>query len=86
VGAKPDVQLLASGDILLPVSEESGAWRMSRITTDDVEYAEWLSYVQDRDRNPGLLARGISFRVSALLVLVGIWVFLIVAVLIGRAL
>ncbi len=86
VGAKPDVQLVANGDILVPVADDGVTWRMSRVTTDDPEYAEWLRFVQDRDRDPGLLARGVSFWASALLVLVGIWAFFIVAVLVARAL
>ncbi len=86
MGAKPDAQLLANGDILVPAAEDGGAWRMSRVTTDDVDYAKWLRFIQDRDRDPGLLARGVSFWASALLVLVGVWVFFIVAVLVARAL
>jgi hypothetical protein len=86
VGAKPDVQLLANGDILVPVKEDGGTWRMSRVMTDDAEYAGWLCVVQDRDRDPGLLARGMSFWVSAVLVLFGIWAFVVVAALVARAL
>ena len=86
MGTRPDVQLLANGDILVPVAGDREAWRMSRVTTDDAEYAKWLRFVQDRDRDPGLLARGMSFWASALLVLVGIWAFLVVVVLVARAL
>jgi hypothetical protein len=84
--AAPDLQLLANGDILVPVEDGAGAWRMSRVAIEDAGYAEWLRIIQERDRDPGLLARGVSFWVSAVLVLCGLWAFFIIAVLVARAL
>ena len=42
VGAVPDLQLLADGDILVPV-REAGAWRVERLQPSDTDYAGWLA-------------------------------------------
>ena len=85
-GARPDVQLLANGDILVPVEDEHGQWRMSRVVLDDAEYADWLRVVQDGQRGPGFFAQGVSFWMSAVTVLVGLWVLVVIAALVARAL
>ncbi len=82
----PEVQLLADGDILVPVEDSGGKWRMSRVGVDDDAYAEWLRTIQERDRDPGLLARGVSFWVSAVLVFFGFWSFVVITALVLRAL
>lgn len=85
MAATPEVQLLANGDILVPVKAEGeGGWRISRVTLDDAEYAEWLGFVQQRDRRPGLLAKGIAFWASAALLVIGFWVFVIVIALLAH--
>jgi hypothetical protein len=45
---KPDVQLLPNGDILVPVEAEDteSGWRVSRVSPDDDDYADWLRVVQ----------------------------------------
>ena len=84
--AKPDVQLLANGDILVPVKHAGAGWRTSRVTVDDAEYADWLGVVQARDRGPGLIARSVSFCVGGVLVFVAIVaVLIVVSLLIGHA-
>ena len=84
MGGRPDAQLLANGDILVPV-KDGGAWRMSRVVPDQAEYAEWLCETQERERGPGLLERGVSFWVSAGLVLLAFWAVVFVIVLVARA-
>ncbi len=78
VGAKPDVQLLANGDILVPVKDGDGGWQMSRVAPEESDYAGWLKVVQRRDRGPGPLARSLSFWIAAVIVFLGIVVILIV--------
>ena len=80
----PDVQLLYDGDILHPV-ERDGGWRMARVTPDDDEYAAWLRVVQDQNRQPGLLTRGIAFWSSAALLYVGLIVLVMVVALLAHA-
>jgi hypothetical protein len=41
---------------------------MARLVPDDAAYARWLRVVQDRDREPGAIERGISFWISGVLV------------------
>jgi hypothetical protein len=41
---------------------------MARLVPDDAAYARWLRVVQDRDREPGPIERGISFWISGVLV------------------
>jgi hypothetical protein len=69
---RPDLQLLANGDILFPERADGGGWRISRVTPGDVEYADRLCEVQDQDRRPGLLARGVTFWLSAVVVWFGL--------------
>jgi hypothetical protein len=85
MAARPDPQLLANGDILVPAKADDGHWRMVRIGLDDATYAEWLRVIQQQSRGPGLFTRGVAFWVSAALVLIALWVFIILAVLVGRA-
>jgi len=66
--------------------ENNGAWSMSRLAPDDADYVGWLCLIQKRDRDPGLLARGVSFWVSAVIVFFGFWSFIAVAALIAHAL
>ena len=40
--AAPDVQLLASGDILVPVKDDGGGWRITRVAPEEADYADWL--------------------------------------------
>jgi hypothetical protein len=84
VGGRPDAQLLANGDILVPL-KDGGAWRISRVVPDQAEYADWLCAIQERERGPGLLERGVSFWVSAGLVLLAFWPAVIVIALVARA-
>ena len=84
MAAKPEAQLLANGDILVPAKDGEDGWRMSRVTVDEAEYAEWLGVIQERDRKPGLLAKGVAFWASAAVVLVGFWVLIIVIALVAR--
>jgi hypothetical protein len=77
VGRKPDLQLLANGDILVPEKEANG-WRMSRLDPDDATYAQWLRAVQDRDREPGPIERGVSFWLAGVLVLLALTMLVMV--------
>jgi hypothetical protein len=77
MGGRPDLQLLANGDILVPVKED-GAWRVQRVVPDDAEYASWLEAVQRGNREPGLLARGVSFWLAGVLVFFGFVLFLMI--------
>lgn len=81
----PDPQLLANGDILVPVAVDRGEWKMSRVAVDDDGYAEWLRTIQQRNREPGLLARGVSFWASAGLVFFGFWMFVVILAFVLRA-
>lgn len=69
---RPDLQLLANGDILFPVKGNGGGWQMSRVHPDDAEYADWLCEVQDQEREPGMLERGLAFWVSGVLLFFGL--------------
>jgi hypothetical protein len=71
--AKPEVQLLANGDILVPERAAAGGWSISRFTPEQEGYADWLTVVQQRARQPGLLARGVSFWLTGVLVVVGLF-------------
>ena len=82
--SRPDAQLLGNGDILVPVEDDGGGWRMSRLTSDDADYAATLAAIQERDRRPGVLERGLGFWGAGLLLLVGFWALLIVAALATR--
>ena len=66
--ARPEVQLLANGDILVPEQGTTGNWSMSRFTPNQTGYADWLAFVQKRDRSPSLLTRGLSFWLTGVLV------------------
>ena len=48
-------------------------------------YAGWLTFVQQRDRTPGLFARGVGFWTAAIVVLVGTWLGFLFFVLMVRA-
>jgi hypothetical protein len=89
VKPEPDVQLLANGDILVPVKDDGGGWRITRVTPDEAEYAEWLSVVQQRERGPGTFARAVDFWTAGALVFfgifIGITVITLLVVLIVRA-
>lgn len=71
--ARPEVQLLANGDILVPEKGPTGDWSISRFTPDQTCYADWLAFVQERDRGPRLLTRGLSFWLTGVLVVVGLF-------------
>jgi hypothetical protein len=71
--ARPEVQLLANGDFRAPEKGPTGDWSMSRFTPDQTGYADWLTFVQERDRSPSLLTRGLSFRLPGVLVVVGLF-------------
>ena len=53
---KPEVQLLPNGDILVPVEAEDSesGWRVSRVSPDDDDYADWLSVAQNAQSADGL--------------------------------
>lgn len=76
---------LANRDTLAPVNEDDGRPRMLRIMPDEDDYPGWLRLVQDRERRPGLFERSVAVWVSALL-LIGVWVFAILAAVIVHAL
>ena len=84
-GDDPEVELLANGDLLVPVAAANGAWKITRLAPDAPGYARWLSFVQKRDRGPGVLARGIGFWSAAILVLVGTWIGFVVFAVALRA-
>lgn len=44
--AKPQPQLLENGTILVPIANERSGWSMSRVDTDEDDYAYWLGEVQ----------------------------------------
>jgi len=82
----PDLQLLGNGDILVPEREHGGDWRVRRVVSDDAEYAKWLAAIQERDRQPGLLERGVSFWFGGNLVFFGFWFVVVTLLLLARAL
>jgi hypothetical protein len=48
------------------------------VVPDDAEYASWLEAVQRGNREPGLLARGVSFWLAGVLVFFGFVLFLMI--------
>ena len=68
---RPDLQMPADGAILFPVKADGGGWRMSRMHPDDDEYADWLRELQDEQRGPGLLERGVKFWLAGVLLFLG---------------
>ena len=80
MGAKPDLQLLANGDILIPEKDEVGAWRVARVVPDDASYAGWLRAVQDRNRDKGVVERAMSFGLAAA---IAVSVFIVVMIFIA---
>lgn len=81
----PEVELLANGDLLVPVAADNGDWRIARLAPETPGYAGWLTFVQQRDRTPGLFARGVGFWTAAIVVLVGTWLGFLFFVLMVRA-
>lgn len=80
----PEVELLANGDLLVPVAS-NGGWRITRLAPETPGYAGWLSFVQQRDRSPGIFARGVGFWTAAIVVLVGTWLGFLFFVLLVKA-
>ena len=70
---KPDLELLANGDILVPVEAAGGDWTVSRLTLDDPEYAQWLAIVQGR-RSGSAFSRAVGFWSAGAFVLLAIFV------------
>ncbi len=81
----PEVELLANGDLLVPVAADGGGWRITRLAPEAPGYAGWLSFVQQRDRGPGIFARGVGFWSAAIIVLVGTWFGFLFFVLLVKA-
>ena len=56
--SRPDLQMLADGDILFPVRSDGGAWRMARVSPDDDAYAAWMRELRTISAVPGRSSGG----------------------------
>lgn len=80
---KPQPQLLENGTILVPVSNEMGGWSMSRVDTDDDDYAYWLGQVQRSQQRQSLsnaVMGGILKSVGVMIAAVVLLLLLIAAI------